>query len=440
VKKLRGGVLATWGVVFCLAIGFASVVWAAGEEYYPAVDFDPELNALFQKGMTDREAGDLDAAIEAFQTILSNQPLLHRARLELAVAYYQDRHFQEAVQHAEQVLADPKTPPNVRVSILAFLAQVKKDADTARQVRHFWRFPLSLGFLYDGNANAGPDRETIGAAGLAEYTEERESTGTMYSVGIDHTMQSGRSFRLRQRDVSFLWQSGLNVYQRNYSGDEEEFDLHVYSVRTGPTLVSRASWRANLTVQEDFIRYGGENLAYYSYLLPSWTINFTDALEATLDGIVCNRDYIEDARQGQDSLYLAGRLSFGYTVGKDRFAIQGGAMYFTENADDDQFSKEGVSVFGGVNWRVYRKNNLFVTASWQREQYDAPPAGFTDAEARDEDEWRYAAGVNHTFQDFGVFSDWEVEAKLVYTDKQPNVAAFDYERTQFLLTFAKTFK
>jgi len=47
-----------------------------------------ELERLFRDGMTAPQEDRLRSAIEAFQTILANDPSLHRARLELAVAYY----------------------------------------------------------------------------------------------------------------------------------------------------------------------------------------------------------------------------------------------------------------------------------------------------------------------------------------------------------------
>ncbi|MAY42127.1 MAG: hypothetical protein CMI05_07465, partial [Oceanospirillaceae bacterium] len=141
----RGSILS--GVV--LSVMASSVIAADTTEE----QFDPE--AFFKQGMKEREEGAPYKSIESFQTILSNKPALHRARLELAVAYMQTLQYQEAEQQAQAVLDDPQTPPSVRVSILAFLAQLKKDAEQLIP-QHDHKFNLSAGILFDSNVNVGP--------------------------------------------------------------------------------------------------------------------------------------------------------------------------------------------------------------------------------------------------------------------------------------------
>jgi len=68
--------------------------------------FRQQTEELFRQAMKKRDAGNIYSAIEDFQSILSIQPKLHRARLEMAVAYYQIYKFEEAVKEAEAVLND----------------------------------------------------------------------------------------------------------------------------------------------------------------------------------------------------------------------------------------------------------------------------------------------------------------------------------------------
>jgi len=444
-KKIRGSVkpLAAT-LLLAMALGQTSVCMAEGGDYYPAVEFKPELEFFFKKGMEAREAGDLTAAIEAFQTVLSNQPMLHRARLEMAVAYYKDRDFQEAYQQAQQVLEDPKTPPNVRVTILAFLAQVKSDAEKACKLAHSWRFPVSLSYLYDTNTNAGPDAETIGHANLNAISEGRSDSGSVVTAGINHTLQTTRQLKLGQQEATLLWQSGLNLYQRNYFNEHGD-DLNVYSLYTGPTLVSQGNWRANLTGQVDYIEYGDRELAYYAYLLPSVTWTLSDVLEVTVDGIANQREYTRDEEQGRDSFYLAGRLSVARTFGKDRFGVQAGVQYFNENAKANIYSNEGLEFFVGGNWRIFGKCSLFAMVSRRDENHDgdAPYTTFvnpTDNIVREDNEARYTAGLNYTFVNAGWLSDWKLEAKLVQTKLDSNISPFDYDRTQSFLTLSRFFQ
>lgn len=446
VKKKIAGALKALATTLLLAVTLGQAIDCRADsgDYYPAVEFQPELQFFFEKGMKDREAGDLAAAIEAFQTVLSNQPQLHRARLEMAVAYYKDHDFQEAYKQAQQVLEDPKTPPNVRVTILAFLAQVKSDAEKACKLQHSWRFPVSVSYLYDTNTNAGPDAETIGHANLQAVSEGRADSGTVVTAGINHTLQTTRQLVLGQQEAALLWQSGINLYQRNYFSEHGD-DLNVYSLYTGPTLISRGNWRANLTGQADYIEYGDKELAYFSYLLPSVTLHLTDALEVTIDGTANLREYTRDQDQGRDSVYLAGRLSAGQTFGKDRFGVQGGVQYFNENATANIYSNEGFEFFVGANWRLFRKCNLFAMASRRNENHDsdAPYTSFTnpaDNIVREDVEERYTVGLNYTFINAGWLTDWKAEAKVVHTQLDSNISPFDYDRTQSFLTLSRIFQ
>jgi tetratricopeptide (TPR) repeat protein len=427
-----------------LALGQTANCLAEAGDYYPVTQCKPELQFFFTQGMEARESGDLTAAIEAFQTVLSNQPMLHRARLEMAVAYYKDQNFQEAYQQAQQVLDDPKTPPNVRVTILAFLAQVKSDAEKACKVEHSWRFPVSVSYLYDTNTNAGPDADTIGHSNLNAISEGKADSGTVISAGINHTLQTTRRLNMGQQEAVLLWQSGLNLYQRNYFNEHAD-DLNVYSLYTGPTLISRAHWRANLTGQVDYIEYGDKELAYFAYLLPSLTLHVTDALEVTIDGTANLREYTRDQEQGRDSAYLAGRLSAGQTFGKDRFGVQAGVQYFNENAKANIYSNEGLEFFLGGNWRIFDKCNLFAMVSRRDANYDgdAPYTSFVnpaDNIVREDDEERYTAGLNYTFINAGWLTDWKMEAKLVHTKLDSNISPFDYDRTQSFLTLSRIFQ
>lgn len=69
-------------------LGSAIAACMASLSVYAADMSDEDTDKLFKEGMYQRELGNLFTSIEAFQTVLSNQPALNRARLELAVSYY----------------------------------------------------------------------------------------------------------------------------------------------------------------------------------------------------------------------------------------------------------------------------------------------------------------------------------------------------------------
>ncbi|MBU2478303.1 MAG: hypothetical protein KKA36_04380, partial [Gammaproteobacteria bacterium] len=80
------------GLLSCMvaAITFGTLhLPAQAEEPKP---LDPD-EITFKQGMEALEDDRLQTAMKAFQSILTNQSKLHRARLELAVAYYRSLNY-----------------------------------------------------------------------------------------------------------------------------------------------------------------------------------------------------------------------------------------------------------------------------------------------------------------------------------------------------------
>lgn len=420
-------------------LSIAAPVMLLAQETPPATltdeQFRQQMEDLFRQAMEKRESGNIYSAIEDFQSILSTQPKLHRARLEMAVAYYQTYKFEEAVKEAEFVLNDPETPPNVRVSILAFLAQVKQDADRLSQGQSTWKFPVEFGYVYDTNVNVGPDN-TVTPGG-----EKTSDSGTIFSVGADHTYQTGKRYDWGTKPTNLLWQSGANIYHKGYI-NEDENDLSVMSLRTGPTLVTTGSWRANLTLQEDIILWGGDKYGIFSYLLPSYTWHFGDSgFESTVDAIISRHDYSREGYQERDSVYLAPRLSVGYTFYNGKMAALTGIQYINENAENDAYSQDAVCFFLTGSWKFLEHNILHAGYIQTESRYDAalvPGLAGWDS-PRDEINRQYKLGYIHTFKDFGWLTDWDFNAEVIHTSADSNLAAYDYSRSETMITLSRRF-
>lgn len=411
-------------------------------------EFRRQTEELFRQAVEKRDTGDIFSSIEDFQTILSNQPKLHRARLEMAVAFYQTYKFEQAVKEAQIVLDDPDTPPNVRVSILAFMAQVKQDAEKLSTGQNTWKFPVEFGYVYDTNVNVGPTG--VADTGLLPGAGKTSDSGFVASAGIEHTFQTGKRYDWGSEPTTLLWQSGANVYIRDYI-NEDDYDLHVISLRTGPTFVTTGSWRANLTWQEDIIAWGGDKYAIFSYLLPSYTWHWGDTgFESTIDGIISRRDYSKDGYKGRNSVYLAPRVSVGYTFYDAKVAVQSGIQYINENASDSFYSNDAVNVYARGNWKFLEHSSLYGGYSHTQSRYDSPydfGAPLVDptllnagwGNSRDEIERKYTIGFTHTFKDFGCLTDWTLKGEVVHTRMDSNLKAYDYSRSESMLTLSRRF-
>lgn len=392
--------------------------------------------AAFKQGMQALEDDRLQTAIKAFQSILSQQPGLHRARLELAVAYYRSLQYAEARRLARQVLDDPQTPPEVRVTVLAFLAQVQKDEQAAAK-RHEFKPSISAGLMYDSNVNVGPSTDVVDEFPqfvLSPGSVEQSDSAVLLTAGLAHQFQPGRIFQFGERTAWFLWQSQANLYNRAYN-DLDNFDLTVVNVSTGPALIALRHWRANIAMNVDRIWLGGSELAWFTSLNPAVTWQFDNG-ELTWDAALADRRYDDAADSGREGTYKATGVTLGHYFNQRKVAGQLGARLLDFSADNDRFGNDGYELLAGVIVKAWPGGTVYGRANYRNVDYDAIEPGFT--EARDEQERRLAAGFQHDFKS-GRLDKWTVNGGIQYTDNRSNISIYDYDRRQITLTVGRTF-
>lgn len=400
---------------------------------------DPEeLDRQFTIGLEALENDELRTARKAFKNILNVSPSLHRARVELARAYYLSMDYDKARSATQKVLDDPNTPPKVRTTLLAFLAQIDEDEKQFNN-RHRWTPSIYLGAMYDTNVNIGPDRDVIDIGGqlfgLTEESKETSDTAAVVNAGIAHTYNPGNTFSVGEHSGFFLWQSQLNAYYRRYI-DEDGFNLGVLTARTGPAWVVPRHWRAAIGLQVDKIWLGEDGLAVFYTLNPNVTWQFGDNWELTVDGAVTQREYDDDVDAERDGLYTAGSVQLDRFFKKREWTVQAGIGYANFDADGDRFSYTAPDVFLGLIWQAWNNGSLSARAAWRNYDYDGEEPGFIDA--RDDDEFRYSLGFQHDFQD-GLLSQWQLLGNWARTDNQSNIPIFDYKRDQVSLGLARSF-
>lgn len=417
-------------VIAALVLGGLSL--AAGAQETAPTD---ESEVLFEEGMEALEDDRLQSAMRAFQSILSQQPGLHRARLELALAYYKALQYEDARRHAQQVLDDPQTPPEVRVTVLAFLAQVERDQQ-AFLVKHTFKPSIGLGLMYDSNVNVGPGTdivEEIPGATLSATSLERSDNAVVLTAGLSHRYQPGKTYAFGERTAAFLWQTQANLYHRAYN-DEDEFDLTVLTASTGPAWVVLRHWRANLALTVDRIWLGGEELAWFASLNPAVTWQFNNG-ELTWDTTFTDRRYDESADSGREGFYRATGLSLGRYFLQRKVAAQVGARLLDFQADADRYGHDGYELLAGVIVKTWPGGTVFARANRRDVQYDGDEAVGV---ARDERERRLSAGFQHDFR-AGYLEKWTLGGAIQYTDNDSNISYFNYDRRQVMLNLGRTF-
>lgn len=389
---------------------------------------DPE--ALFEEAMQYREDGELFSAIEIFETILSNQPELNRARLELAVSYHLTRRYEEARAELTRVLNDPDTPESVKLTITAYLAQLSGDMQAAQQ-RSRSSIYLSVGLFSDSNINLGPDSQTIAQELLSPVSQEKNSHGGQLLLSFSNRSRASEPLAIAGRAVDFEWLTQATAYNKSYAADagDSDFNLSVLSLSTGPALIADRAWRTALNFKIDKLFFGNDPYALFSGFNPLFTYSIMPDLELTLENTTTIKEYedvsLDDTLKGTATVWGMDLAKFYSTL---NIGIQAGIKRHDNGAEADFRHYTGTEIYLGGQMPAWENARAYLTVSSRDYKYKGADtvAGFT--ENRDETEVVTVLGVNHNFTS-GDFKSWTLNAQLTYADNDSNLEAFDYDRS-----------
>jgi hypothetical protein len=386
----------------------------------------------FDRAMQERARGDLHEAIRSFQTLLSRNPALSRARLELAVAYYHALDHRAALEQARLVLADPATPPAVRANLQRLIAQIEADAEP-----HRFGGNASIGWLYDTNVSAGPSSPSYEAGGgvvaVDPNAAKRADSGLMITLGGSHRWLSPMRPGIGGRDGALLWQSQA-LFNRVSYRHENDYDLQVITLSTGPAWISPPRLRAALPLQFDRLDLGYDHYLDILGTSPSVVFGGPAGTELQVDALLQKRAYRRAGEEGRDSRFQSLGLQAGRVIAE--LTVQGGLRYNRDDAEDARWDYRGHEWFVLLAGTFASRGSAYVRYTRMRLGYDQPDpvaaTGRTDRETR----WSLGAAwrVGGTVE-----SPWSLNIGLLDVDHGSTVPFYAFDRQQWSLTLSAAF-
>jgi tetratricopeptide (TPR) repeat protein len=405
-----------------------------------AEERNPDLEARFQAGMEALEEDRLESAIRAFRNILDIEPELHRARLELALAYYRSLRYEEAQRLAQEVLDDPATPADVRVTVRAFLAQVERDAERYGRKSDYSSF-IAAGVMHDSNVNVGPTNAGIRVGGvdlvLTPGSTSKSDNAVVLNGGVDHLYQTGNRVELGERTGTLLWLSGGGIYWRRYH-EENDYDLLIASLNTGPALLMLRDWRASLQLHSDYLTIGGEALGWFNGVTPSMTWQLDEG-ELNWEFNYTRRFYHRDVDDGREGDYLDTGVTIGQYLKNRSIAATGGLRAIKFFADDDQFGYWGGELSAGYSADTWENGTFYARARGGAYSYDGKDPLFE--KDRTDLELRTTLGLTHEYKQEGdLLENWLVNLFWERTYNNSNIGdLYSYKRYQMMLMLSRSF-
>lgn len=363
----------------------------------------------FLKGTLATQAGDYDAAIAAFRSLLARDPSLNRVRLDLAQAYFLKGDDTAATVHFRAAVAQG-VPPEVEVNIASFLEQIRR--------RKRWDASLSIAVAPDSNINAATAADSIDLFGLPfvlDPSAQRKS-------GVGLTVSAAGAYRWPLADNLRL-RTGVSYFGTEYANDGFS-DRHLMA-SAGPALIEGPDTETALLATASRRWFAGQDLSYSTglrletqrALSPRWLLNAALSWE--------NRTY--DWPQYGDYSGPVYTLYGGVTYaldGSSAVIVSGGAVREQAHAE----SLRAWQYIAGVQ---YFRENL-----WQRFavgvgiqgaliRYDAPLPIF--GITRRDEQIDYRVSIANAHIDIWGFTP---VLSVVHSDRYSNITLYTYHRNR----------
>jgi tetratricopeptide (TPR) repeat protein len=382
---------------------------------------DPET--LFNDAMQYRAKGDLFNSIEIFETILSNQPGLNRARLELAISYHLTRRYEDAKEQLTQVLNDPETPDEVKLSITAYLAQLSGDIKTAAQ-RSTSSMYISAGAFTDSNINLGPGKDVTG---VTPEALENSGSGGQFMFTYSHRSRAAQALHINRSIVDFEWQTQATAYNKTYGSADSDFNLSVLTLNTGPALIAEERWRGAFNFKLDKLFFGNKSYSEYVGVNPLYTYSIMKDLEITFENITQAREYDQPSDQGLTGTLTMWGMDIAKFYADQGIGIQAGFKYHDNGAKAGDLHFTGGEIYLGGQIPVWEDARAYLTVSGRDYRYKAADVANGFNEKRDETELLAVLGVSHDFRN-GALKSWTLNAQYTYANNDSNLQEFEYDR------------
>ena len=411
----------------CVFIGFTLPVYAEDAT---------ELEQLFNEAMELRNSGEILNSIQTFESLLNQQPALNRVRLELAVAYQMLRRYEDARDQLYRVLNDPATPDKVRLTITAYLAQLGADEKIANQ-RTSDSFYFSAGVFTDSNVNIAPSD----ILDLTPGSTEKDATGSTLLLNYSHKSRSSKPFTSGNQPVDFAWNSSLTGYSKAHTGAENDYNLHVLSIKTGPQIESSKSWSAEFNFKLDKIYFDDNPYADYLSLNPKLNFIFDNDLSLSFENASTVREFSNSTEAGLEGISKLYGLGISKIFNAKTVGINGGVRYHSNGAGDGHLNSNGLEIYLSGYVQPWKNGKTYINLSSRDYEYQNSENNVTGSGSnviRDETETKATLGASHRFTS-GTLKDWSLNGQASYTENDSNINDYNYDRTIVEINLSHSF-
>ncbi|MBI5040571.1 MAG: tetratricopeptide repeat protein [Gammaproteobacteria bacterium] len=396
-----------------LQLGQPQAAWTLAQQNLPEHAGEPAFD--FAAGLAALEAGQPQHAVMALERVLLVQPSFHRARLELARAYYQLGDYAAARREFQTVEAIGP-PPNVRRRVESFLAEIQRREEDGRtqvtgyvELRPGWDSNVS-----SATADSTVDIPALGVVGLSADSRARSDRFLDKNAGVTLVRPLDKR-RAVFADVA---------YRDRENVETQAYDTRSIGLSAGMAWANEAD-RIRLPVQYQVLYLANQEYRRLAALGVEWSRDLDPRNQVLAFGQLGTIRYPDDATRDVDSLLGGGAWNHRYA--ELPLLVSTSAYLGDEAARESAGDPNGRTYYGvrlGAQWSGIPAHTPYASLSWQHSGYDAVNPVFV--RTRDEDFAELRLGWDWQPQ-----QRWNVTAEASFVDNGANIALYDYTRQQY---------
>ena len=369
-----------------------------------------------------KQAGKAVFALERAVAIAPDNALY---RAELGRAYFELGERHSAKAEFDRVLSSNPTE-DAKAGIQRYLSTIGNMDDISKTRMHAF---IDFGMGVDSNINSATASTTVAVPALGAIFNldpgARAQSDQYYSF-------SGGADFIRPVSPTFNVLGGVKVSQRA-NMDRTEFDLGSLDLNLGLTKSHKNSlWQLNLTSSE--LSLDGNSFRRAHGLIGQWQYHLDDYSQVTMYGQY-NRITFPDQDTRDADRYVLGAGYAKAFVTNLKPILYIGAFGGTENARDSDFDHISFNMLGlrlGGQISVNPRMNIYASSSFEHRRYDQDDPFFLST--RNEKQYDVSIGTRYL-----VFPTLTFNANVGYTNKDSNIAVFEYERSTLAISLRKDF-
>lgn len=396
-----------------LQAGKPDAAWALAQTHLTDRAGEPAFD--FVAGLAALEAGHPEHAAMILERVLLVQPNHHRARLELARAYFLLGDYAAARREFQAVQA-VGPPPNVRTRVERFLAEIQR-RETAGRTQVTGYVELRPGWdsnVASATADSSIEIPAIGIVTLSDLSRERSDRFLDKNAGLTVV----RPLDKRRAVFADL------AYRDRENVETQAFDTRSLGVSAGMAWVNGRD-RLRVPVQLQTLYLANERFRNLYALGLEWSRDLDARNQVTGFGQIGAIRYPDDADRDVRMLLAGG--GWNHRHAHLPLLLSGSLYLGDEAARRSAGDPNGRRYYGarlGAQWSGIQGHMPYAALGWQRSDYDAANPVFL--RAREETFRELRLGWSWQPQ-----PRWNITAEASLVDNGANIALYDYTRRQF---------